>query len=65
LEDHDIPHRTKLMQLLEDEFRKEYNGLIEELKKSLGRVAFTSDIWSRENLESYMAVTAHWLARHP
>lgn len=33
----------------------------------MGRVAFTSDVWSpsRQNLESYMAITAHFLKRAP
>lgn len=32
-------------------------------QNSLGRVSITSDIWSRQNLESYMAVTAHYCAK--
>ncbi|KAJ7049603.1 hypothetical protein C8F01DRAFT_928386, partial [Mycena amicta] len=62
LEDGDLPHRTKIAQELEKLFKKEYARLIEELKHAVGRVAFTSDIWSHHNLEAFMAVTAHWLA---
>lgn len=35
------------------------------LKCSLGRVATTADVWSRENLDSHLGVTAHYLARLP
>ncbi|TEB10195.1 hypothetical protein FA13DRAFT_1589185, partial [Coprinellus micaceus] len=57
----DIPHRTKLATLILENFRKEYQLMVAEIAGSLGRVAFTSDIWSRQNLQSYMAVTAHYL----
>jgi hypothetical protein len=30
-------------------------------KESLGRVSFTSDIWTDTNLSPFMAVTAHWI----
>lgn len=33
------------------------------VQNSLGRVSFTSDIWSRQNLEGYMAITAHYAAK--
>ena len=32
------------------------------LQNSLGHVSFTTDMWSRQNQESYMAVTAHFCA---
>jgi len=40
-----------------------WHGNYSDLQNSLGRVSFTSDIWSRQNLESYMAVTAHYTAK--
>lgn len=33
------------------------------LQKSLSKISFTSDIWSRANLEPYMALTAHYLVQ--
>jgi hypothetical protein len=31
---------------------------------ALGRVSFTSDLWSDKNLRSYLCLTAHWIARN-
>jgi hypothetical protein len=30
----------------------------------LGKVSFTSDLWSDKNLRSYLCLTAHWMARN-
>ncbi|KIY46809.1 hypothetical protein FISHEDRAFT_13473, partial [Fistulina hepatica ATCC 64428] len=59
--DSDIPHRTKVADLIIERFQAEYQKMIDEIKNSVGRVSFTSDIWSRQNLESYMAITAHYI----
>lgn len=32
-------------------------------KSALGRVSFTSDVWSRQTMQSYMGVTAHFIAK--
>lgn len=37
--------------------------MLERVKDSVGRVSFTSDIWSAQNLQSYMAITAHYIMR--
>lgn len=29
----------------------------------MGKISFTTDMWSSDNRNSYMAVTAHWIAR--
>ena len=34
------------------------------MQAALGKVSFTSDLWSDKNLRSYMCITAHWLARN-
>ncbi|KAF5329696.1 hypothetical protein D9619_009224 [Psilocybe cf. subviscida] len=60
-----IPHRTKLSELVTSTFREQYNSMVADIEKSLGRVSFTSDIWSRQSLQSYMAVTAHFMANTP
>jgi hypothetical protein len=31
---------------------------------AVGRISFTMDIWSDQNRDSYLAMTAHWIARH-
>lgn len=32
-------------------------------QNALGRISLTSDMWSDPNRQSFMAVTAHWIAR--
>ncbi|KAJ7351424.1 hypothetical protein DFH08DRAFT_655033, partial [Mycena albidolilacea] len=61
LEDRDIPHRSKLSQLISTRFHVEYTAMIKEIQNSLGRVAFTDDVWSRVNLDSHLAITAHYI----
>ena len=31
----------------------------------MGRISFTTDIWSDPDRKPYMAVTAHWMERQP
>lgn len=33
------------------------------IQHAVGRVSFTSDIWSDKNRRSYLAITAHWIAK--
>ncbi|KAJ6602747.1 hypothetical protein DFH09DRAFT_867583, partial [Mycena vulgaris] len=61
LEDEDIPHRTKLAQLIATRFGAEYNTMIQEIQNSMGRVSFTDDIWTRINLDSHLAITGHYI----
>lgn len=82
LQDRDIPHRTKLSEMITSRFKIEHSKMVEEisvslqsisftgirlhiniLQNALGRIALTSDLWSRQNLESYMAMTAHFCAK--
>ena len=30
----------------------------------MGKISFTLDIWSDQNLRPYLAMTAHWIAIH-
>lgn len=39
-----------------------FSNIVLVYQNALGRVSFTSDIWSRKNLEGYMGVTAHFCA---
>ncbi|TFK58403.1 hypothetical protein BDN72DRAFT_725974, partial [Pluteus cervinus] len=61
LQDGDLPHRSKIGSLIVDQFRQEYEKMIAEIQKSEGRVSFTADVWSRQTLQPYMAVTAHYM----
>lgn len=79
LEDGDIPHRTKLSQLISTRFHIEYTAMIKEIQvrkyfsrnlfvnslhqNSLGRIALTDDVWSRVNLDSHLAITAHYIIK--
>ncbi|KAJ7894905.1 hypothetical protein B0H14DRAFT_2334213, partial [Mycena olivaceomarginata] len=63
LEDEDIPHCTKLSQLISTRFNIEYTAMIDEIQNSLGRVSFTDDIWTRVNLDSHLAITAHYIVK--
>ncbi|KAJ3911389.1 hypothetical protein F5877DRAFT_24918, partial [Lentinula edodes] len=65
LEESDIPHHTKLSELIDKRFKSEYNKVINEIRNSLGRLAITGDIWSRINLEGYLAITISYLHRKP
>ncbi len=65
LSDKDIPHCSHLTDLIFEAFEKEYTTMLDRIKNSVGRVSFTSDIWSAVNLQSYMAVTAHYIMRLP
>ncbi|KIJ06348.1 hypothetical protein PAXINDRAFT_26351, partial [Paxillus involutus ATCC 200175] len=60
LRDQDIPHRTKLTQLIEERYKIEYVAMVQEIQNSLGRVSFTSDLWSNQTIKGFMAVTAHY-----
>ncbi|KII82782.1 hypothetical protein PLICRDRAFT_73001, partial [Plicaturopsis crispa FD-325 SS-3] len=59
----DIPHRTQLTKLIFESYEREHKAMVEDIKCSLGRVSFTSDMWSAPNtMASYMAITAHYAA---
>ncbi|KIK18454.1 hypothetical protein PISMIDRAFT_82015, partial [Pisolithus microcarpus 441] len=34
-----------------------------DLKKAVRQISFTADIWSADNLNSYLTVTAHWIGQ--
>ncbi|KAI5822966.1 hypothetical protein K523DRAFT_187389, partial [Schizophyllum commune Tattone D] len=60
----DIPHRTKLTELIFERFSQKCDLMADDLRNATGRISFTLDIWSRGNLQPYMAVTAHYMARN-
>ncbi|KIK74526.1 hypothetical protein PAXRUDRAFT_121453, partial [Paxillus rubicundulus Ve08.2h10] len=59
LADADIPHCTKLGELMTERYKVEYAKMLTEIQNSLGHVSFTSDMWTNQNSKSFMAVTAH------
>lgn len=63
IEDKDLPHRTKMTEMIHEAYRKRVQATVDELKDSEGRISFTTDLWSDPILDSYMAVTAHYLVR--
>ncbi|KAL1671438.1 hypothetical protein EV122DRAFT_190260, partial [Schizophyllum commune] len=65
IDESDLPHRTKMTELIEERFKKEFEGMRVEMENSPGRIAFTMDVWSRINLESYLAITAHYVHTTP
>jgi hypothetical protein len=62
LVDADIPRRDKMREAVISQWRDKFRELKSDLSKSCGRISFTSDIWSNANLESYLALTAHWIS---
>ena len=63
IEEKDLPHRTKMTSLILDEFKKERNKFAQDMRKAEGRISYTTDLWSDPNLDSFMAITAHYMFR--
>ncbi|ESK92971.1 hat family dimerization domain-containing protein [Moniliophthora roreri MCA 2997] len=51
-----------MCKIIMQHYKIEYNNMINEIRNSLGRMSFTSDVWSRQTMSSHMAVTTHWMA---
>ncbi|KAF8473052.1 hypothetical protein DFH94DRAFT_620664, partial [Russula ochroleuca] len=60
--DQDLPHQTKLIQMIFWEYEQEYQKTLMQFKSAVGRISFTSDCWSDPNLASFLALTAHFIA---
>ncbi|KIM87796.1 hypothetical protein PILCRDRAFT_85650 [Piloderma croceum F 1598] len=58
-----VPHRTKLRELIIQAWRRYFQILKHNLVNAIGHVSFTMDIWSDQNRRSYLALTAHWIAK--
>ncbi|THU81209.1 hypothetical protein K435DRAFT_571582, partial [Dendrothele bispora CBS 962.96] len=61
LDPDDIPHRTRFLELIFAQFEGCFKNIRDEMNRSRGRISFTSDMWSRGNLQGYMAITAHYM----
>ncbi|KAI0060762.1 hypothetical protein BV25DRAFT_1776931, partial [Artomyces pyxidatus] len=62
--EHDIPHRTKVTELIFEHFCKQYQKMVSEMQNSEGRISFTTDIWTDPWYAPYMAITAHYLSKN-
>ncbi|KAJ2994371.1 hypothetical protein NUW54_g7561 [Trametes sanguinea] len=64
LTDKDILHRTHAHDLIVKEYGLEIKRLREELKNNaLGRISFTCDLWSSQDLRGYFALSVHYCKR--
>ncbi|KAG8977795.1 hypothetical protein FRB93_011540, partial [Tulasnella sp. JGI-2019a] len=59
--DSDIPHRQNIADEIYKHCEAEYAMMVDDMKKTLGCISTTSDVWSDTNLVAYIAVTAHYL----
>ncbi|KIK15581.1 hypothetical protein PISMIDRAFT_114951, partial [Pisolithus microcarpus 441] len=53
-----------LHELILEFWRDYFRILKQDLAKALGRISFTTDIWSAENLHPYLATAAHWITNN-
>jgi hypothetical protein len=81
LTDSDIPHRTLLRQRIIQRWVNEHVEINERLSVcqfsytlseliyvsqcAIGNVSFTTNLWSNDNLRSFMALMAHWVSEDP
>ncbi|KAH9970382.1 hypothetical protein BGW80DRAFT_1135566, partial [Lactifluus volemus] len=63
LTERDLPHRTKLIEMIFREYEQEHQKALSKFESALGCISFTSDCWSDPNLASFLAITAHFIAR--
>ncbi|KAJ3823479.1 hypothetical protein F5880DRAFT_1467496, partial [Lentinula raphanica] len=63
LRERDIPHRTRLSELILEQYGVHWKRIVLEMKASLGRISFTSDMWSNGVLKGFMAITAHYMIK--
>ncbi|KAH7904018.1 hypothetical protein BJ138DRAFT_969441, partial [Hygrophoropsis aurantiaca] len=61
LTDADIPHRTTIRTRVVQILEAHLDELSAEMQNSIGKISFTTDLWSDINLSPFMAVTAHWI----
>ncbi|KAI0263898.1 hypothetical protein BGY98DRAFT_905398, partial [Russula aff. rugulosa BPL654] len=52
-----------LSELVIRAWKEHFQVLKRELAAAMGQVSFTMDIWSDQNRRSYLAITAHWIAK--
>lgn len=79
LRESDIPHWTKLRELIVETWYEYFDALKQDMavsvrlfyltkylmffQKAEGKISFTSDLWSDENRHPFMALMAHWITQ--
>lgn len=61
----DIPSRTTIHNYVTHRYATARDALKTQLQAALGRISFTTDLWTHSTTKSFMAVTLHWIARTP
>ncbi|KAI0730353.1 hypothetical protein C8Q72DRAFT_776173 [Fomitopsis betulina] len=63
IDDSDLPHRTKVTQLIRELYNIAMRCIATEIEAAPGRVSFTSDLWSDHQQHGFMAITLHFCAK--
>ncbi|KAJ3558445.1 hypothetical protein NM688_g926 [Phlebia brevispora] len=61
----ELMHRTAFTGYILRKFQERFDRLKEMLKHAVGRVSFTTDMWSNAVLKGFMAITVHFITRDP
>ncbi|KIK15655.1 hypothetical protein PISMIDRAFT_32405, partial [Pisolithus microcarpus 441] len=48
-------------ELILQHWQEHFMQLRVELKRVVRAISFTADVWSADKLDSYLAMTAHWI----
>ncbi|OCH89787.1 hypothetical protein OBBRIDRAFT_709735, partial [Obba rivulosa] len=56
----DIPHYTKMLQMIMKVYHTKHKALVTDVQSALGRVSFTTNIWSDLSLRAFIAITVHY-----
>jgi len=58
-----IPNRKRISEDIKAKAEKIKEAIKEELQKSASKICLTTDTWTSSAIESYMAITAHFLSK--
>ncbi|KAF5332393.1 hypothetical protein D9758_017371 [Tetrapyrgos nigripes] len=61
LNDSDIPHRHKIRNWIMELWEEHLDNLMQEFEHALGKISFTSDMWTNSNMMPFLAVIVHWI----
>ncbi|KAJ3851831.1 hypothetical protein EV368DRAFT_25924, partial [Lentinula lateritia] len=63
IQDKDIPHCTKLTELILKQYEIHWHEMTREMKALLGRISSTLEMWTNGILKGFMAITAHYMMK--
>ncbi|KAH9937935.1 hypothetical protein B0H21DRAFT_665216, partial [Amylocystis lapponica] len=63
LEEEDFPHRDKTHKLILARYQLEKTRMSHDAQNALGRVSFTTDLWTDKKMRSFMAITLHYCTK--